>query len=69
VESILIIAKAIGLAWTTVKAILMLRAADKGGMSKHELEHCLTLFTRLKPETARQVLKFQFKNSRRPAGG
>src|SRR5262245_15047982 len=69
VESVLIIAKAIGFAWNTVKAILMLRAADKGGLSKHELENCLALFTRLKPETARQVLKFQFKNAGRPSGG
>jgi len=63
VESILIIAKAIGLSWSTVKAILALRAADKGGLSKHEFDNCLTLFTRLKPETARQVLKFQFKDA------
>jgi uncharacterized protein (DUF2336 family) len=69
VESVLIIAKAIGFGWSTVKAILTLRAADKGGLSKHEFENCLTLFTRLKPETARQVLKFQFQNTRRPAGG
>src|SRR4030095_2772317 len=69
VESVLIITKAIGFGWSTVKAILTLRAADKGGLSKHEFENCLTLFTRLKPETARQVLKFQFQNTRRPAGG
>lgn len=60
VESILIVAKAIGLTWTTVKAVLMLRAG-KGGLSKYEQDHCLTLFTRLKRETAQQVLKFQFK--------
>jgi len=38
-------------------------------LSKHELENCLALFTRLKPETARQVLKFQFRNAGRPSGG
>jgi len=67
VESVLIISKAIGLAWSTVKAILMLRA-DKGGLSKYELDHCLTLFTRLKQETAQQVLKFQFKHAGSPSG-
>ncbi len=65
VESILIVAKAVGLAWNTVKAVLMLRAG-KGGLSKYELDHCLTLFTRLRRETAQQVLKFQFKHT---AGG
>jgi hypothetical protein len=71
VESILIIAKALGLSWNTFKAILMLRAADKGGLSKYELENYLTLFARLKQETARQVLKFQFQNpgAGRPSGG
>ena len=62
VESVLIISKAVGLAWSTVKAILMLRT-DKGGLSKYELDHYLTLFTRLKQETARQVLKFQFQKT------
>jgi uncharacterized protein (DUF2336 family) len=61
VESILIICKATGVSWNTVRAVLMLRAG-KGGLSKHELEHYLTLFTRLKQETARHVLKFQFQS-------
>jgi uncharacterized protein (DUF2336 family) len=58
VESILIICKAIGLSWNTVKAVLTLRA-DKGGLSKYDLENYLALFTRLKQATARHVLKFQ----------
>jgi hypothetical protein len=62
VESVLIICKAIGLSWNTVKAVLTLRRADKGGLSKYDLENYLTLFTRLKRETARHVLKFQFKS-------
>ena len=61
VESILIICKAIGLSWNTVKAVLTLRS-DKGGLSKHDLETYLALFTRLKQETARHVLKFQFES-------
>ena len=61
VESILIICKAVGLSWNTVKAVLTLRS-DKGGLSKYDLENYLTLFTRLKQETARHVLKFQFQS-------
>jgi uncharacterized protein (DUF2336 family) len=62
VESILIICKAIGLSWNTVKAVLTLRRADKGGVSKYDLENYLALFTRLKQGTARHVLKFQFQS-------
>jgi uncharacterized protein (DUF2336 family) len=60
VESVLIICKAIGLSWNTVKAVLTLRS-ENGGLSKYDLENYLTLFTRLKRETARHVLKFQFQ--------
>jgi hypothetical protein len=59
-ETILIVAKAIGLEWSTARAVLGLRAG-KGGMSKHELDQCLAHFTRLKRETARQVVDFQRK--------
>src|SRR5450759_398053 len=38
-EGVLIVAKASGLAWSTVKAILLL-CADKGGMSAQALEQC-----------------------------
>jgi len=31
-------------------------------LSKYELENYLALFTRLKQETARHVLKFQFQS-------
>jgi hypothetical protein len=31
-------------------------------LSKYDLENYLALFTRLKQDTARQVLKFQFKS-------
>lgn len=64
-ETILIIAKAIGLSWLTAKAILLLRAG-KRGMSPHALEQCMADFARLKRETAQQVIAFQLK--RRLAG-
>jgi uncharacterized protein (DUF2336 family) len=59
-ETILIIAKAIGLSWPTAKAILLLRAG-KGGMSPHALDQCMADFARLKRETAKQVIAFQHK--------
>jgi len=59
-ETILIVAKARGLSWATVKAVLLL-CADKGGMSAHALEQCRTVFNKLKRETAQQVVAFQQK--------
>ena len=61
-EAILIVTRAIGLSWPTVKAILLLRAGERG-MSKHDMERCLSSFTRLKLETAQQVLEFQRKRA------
>jgi hypothetical protein len=59
-EGILIVAKGSGLAWATVKAVLLL-CADKGGMSAQALEQCRTVFNKLKRETAQQVIAFQQK--------
>jgi uncharacterized protein (DUF2336 family) len=59
-ETMLIIAKAIGLSWPTVKQILKLRAGERG-IGSHELEQCLATFTRLRPATAQQVVDFQRK--------
>jgi uncharacterized protein (DUF2336 family) len=61
-ETVLIIAKAIGLSWPTVKIILKMRAG-KQGIGSHALEQCLGTFTRLKPATAQQVVKFQRKRT------
>ena len=61
-ESVLIIAKAIGFTWPTVKLILRLRAGD-GGIGNHELEQCLGTFARLKLATAQQVVEFQRKRA------
>lgn len=59
-ETILIIAKANGLSWTTVKAVLGL-CAGKHGMSAQELEQNLATFNKLKRETALKVIEFQRK--------
>ena len=59
-ETVLIVAKANGLSWPTVKAILRL-CAGKRGISAHALEQSLTVFNKLKPETAQQVIEFQRK--------
>jgi uncharacterized protein (DUF2336 family) len=56
-EIILILAKVAGLSSTTTKAILLLRAADRG-MSASDLEEALASFNRLQPDTARRVLGF-----------
>jgi hypothetical protein len=57
-ETVLIITKAIGVSWPTVKLILKLRGGE-AGISPHQLEQCLGTFSRLKPATARQVIDFQ----------
>jgi uncharacterized protein (DUF2336 family) len=56
-EIILILAKVADLSPTTTKAILLLRAADRG-MSTQDLEQALTSFHRLQTDTARRVLGF-----------
>jgi uncharacterized protein (DUF2336 family) len=62
-ETMLIIAKAIGMSWPTVKQILKLRVGERG-IGSHELEQCLGTFTRLKSATAKQVMDFQRKRVR-----
>jgi len=64
-ETVIILAKAIGLSWPAVKALLAMRSGGRG-LSGQELEQCLGTFSRLKPATARQVMEFQRK---RAAGG
>ena len=59
-ETILIVAKAIGLSWPTAKAVLLL-CAGKPGMSMHALSQCQEIFKKLKRETAQHVIKFQQK--------
>jgi uncharacterized protein (DUF2336 family) len=56
-EIVLILAKVAGLSTTTTKAVLLLRAADRG-MSAKDLDNALASFNRLKADTARRVLSF-----------
>jgi len=59
-ETILILGKAAGLTWATVKSVLALRRNGQG-VSPQTLESCLGTYSRMKPATARQVLDFQRK--------
>jgi uncharacterized protein (DUF2336 family) len=65
-EIVLILAKVAGLSSTTTKAILLLRAADRG-MSAKDLDNALASFNRLQPDTARRVLGFFRTRAKRPA--
>src|SRR5580700_8052461 len=65
-EIVLILAKVAGLSSTTTKAILLLRAADRG-MSTEDLERALMSFNRLQPETAKRVLSFFRTRTKKPA--
>jgi uncharacterized protein (DUF2336 family) len=56
-EMILIVAKAIALSWSTVKAILCARAG-KRAISGGEIAQGLASFERLKSETAREIVRF-----------
>lgn len=64
-ETVLILAKAVGVSWPTVKKILLMRKGGRG-MSEHELDRCLGTFSRLKRATARQVMEFQRKRANPP---
>lgn len=66
-ETIMIVAKAIGLSWSTVKAVLRLCAGHKG-LSEQSLGRSLAVFSKLKQETAQQVVEFQ-RRKRRAEGG
>jgi len=65
-EIALILAKVAGLSATTTKALLLLRAADRG-MSAKDLEQALSSFNRLQPDTARRVLSFFRTRVKKPA--
>ena len=65
-NEILILAKLAGFSSTTAKAILLLKAADRG-MSAQDLDQALTSYGRLHAETARRVLGFHRTRVRGPA--
>ena len=56
VDALLIAAKSADLTWPTVKCLLMLRTASH--LSPQDIEDARMSFIRLKPETARQGIKF-----------
>lgn len=56
-ETVLVLAKTIGLSWPTVKAILTLRAA-KRPIAAGEMSQCRASFERLKPTTAKEIARF-----------
>jgi uncharacterized protein (DUF2336 family) len=65
-EIVLILAKVAGLSAATTKAILLLRAADRG-MSAKDLDQALASFNRLQPDTALRVLSFFRTRVKKPA--
>jgi uncharacterized protein (DUF2336 family) len=56
-EQVLVLAKAIGLAWDTTKALLLVQAGTKGS-STQEIEQCLARFNKLQPDTAKKAVQF-----------
>jgi uncharacterized protein (DUF2336 family) len=56
-EQIVVIAKAVGLSWETVKAMLQLQAKAHHGLTP-KLERSFETFTRLHAETAKKALRF-----------
>ncbi len=62
-ETIIVLAKAIGLSWSTVRTLLTMQGGP--GLSGQALEQRLGTFSRLKLTTAQQALEFQ---RRRAAG-
>jgi hypothetical protein len=65
-EIVLILAKVAGLSPTTTKAILLLRAAERG-MSAKDLDQALASFNRLQTDTAKRVLSFFRTRVKKPA--
>ena len=64
-----VIAKAAGCGWATVKALLLMRVADRR-MSERDLDRARADFERLETQTAKRVLEFYEarRDARSPAG-
>lgn len=54
----LILAKAAGCSWMTTKELLLMQAAGRG-LSAEDLDQALERYKRLRPETARNIIKFR----------
>ena len=65
-EILLILARLAGFSWTSAKAIVLLKCADRG-ISAQDLDRAMHSYANLQIETARRVLDFY--NSRRKARG
>lgn len=57
-ESVLVLARAIGLSWETTRSILIM-AGRRYRRSTADIGRCIASFQRLNPATARQILEFQ----------
>jgi len=57
-DPVLIIAKAVGLEWTTVRALVLLRLGPARMPAAADIENVRTNFTRLMPSTAERVVSF-----------
>lgn len=56
-DILVILAKLAGFSWATAKAILLLKAAERG-LAEHDLDHAKASFERVQSATARDVLGF-----------
>jgi uncharacterized protein (DUF2336 family) len=56
-DPVLILCKAAGLSWPTVKAVIMVRP-DTGGTSSQGLDAAFANYSRLSPSTAQRVVRF-----------
>jgi uncharacterized protein (DUF2336 family) len=56
-DTLLVLAKAAELSWSTVRTILSLRAR-KRGVSAGEIAQCLASFERLQPAAAKEIVQF-----------
>jgi uncharacterized protein (DUF2336 family) len=65
-ELVLILAKVAGLSPATTRAILLLRAAERG-LTSDAIEQALASFERLQPESAQRVLSFFRARAKKPA--
>jgi uncharacterized protein (DUF2336 family) len=55
-ETLVVLAKAVGLSWSTVNDILLLRA-KKGFLAQSEIQHRLARFDRLQSSTAQEIMR------------
>jgi uncharacterized protein (DUF2336 family) len=55
-EQMLVLAKGIGLPWSTTSALLQMQSGR--GSSSYEVDQCLEKFNKLQPETAKKAIQF-----------